>query len=320
MSFYDQSADQTDGFFECDCLDIKCMDIQILAQKFYDYSIYIRGYSKETLRRYKSIINFYCKFNNLTKIEEVTEDNVRALFYNGRTERGWKPNTFIVFHKTLGVFFRWCIENKYMSINPTEDIEIPKLEKRLPSRLTKQEALRLLEVVYNYPYEDKFLRYRNHAIYSVFIFAGLRKMELLNLKYTDVDIENLSIFVRQGKGSKDRIVPMSYTLAQSLKRYVEERKRRGKVCPEFFVALYPDMGFGDMGLKRLTDKIRKASKINFTIHKLRHTFATLLVESGCDIFSLSKMMGHSDIKSTTIYLSASVEHLRAQIAKHPLNI
>ena len=207
-----------------------------------------------------------------------------------------------------------------MSINPTEDIEIPKLEKRLPSRLTKQEALRLLEVVYNYPYEDKFLRYRNHAIYSMFIFAGLRRMELLNLKYTDVDIENLSIFVRQGKGSKDRIVPMSYTLAQSLKRYVEERKRRGKVCPEFFVALYPDMGFGDMGLKRLTDKIRKASKISFTIHKLRHTFATLLIEGGCDIFSLSKMMGHSDIKSTTIYLSASVEHLRAQITKHPLNI
>jgi site-specific recombinase XerD len=63
----------------------------------------------------------------------------------------------------------------------------------------------------------------------------------------------------------------------------------------------------------------KASKIKFTIHKLRHTFATLMLEGGCDIYSLSKMMGHTDIKTTTIYLAASAEHLRGQMMKHPLN-
>ena len=73
------------------------------------------------------------------------------------------------------------------------------------------------------------------------------------------------------------------------------------------------------GLKNLAVQLRKASKINFTIHKLRHTFATLMLEGGCDIYSLSKMMGHSDIKTTTIYLSASTEHLRLQMTKHPLN-
>src|SRR3989339_1772714 len=150
-------------------------------------------------------------------------------------------------------------------------------------------------------------------------FAGLRKKELLKLKYTDVDIENLSIFINQGKGSKDRVVPMSYTLAQSLKRYVEERRRLNKTCPEFFTSLNRNVGYTNSGLKRLVEQMKKVSKISFTIHKLRHTFATLMLEGGCDIFSLSKMMGHSDIKTTTIYLAASAEHLRSQMTKHPMD-
>jgi len=295
------------------------MDIEILALKFYDHSIFIRGYSKATIGRYKVSINLYRHFANVSQINQVTEENVRAFFFYGRTQRHWKSNSFMTFRISLLVFFRWCVEQKYLEKNPVENIEIPKLEKRLPPKLTKQDTLLLLEVVQNYPYDYKFLRYRNHAIFSTFIFAGLRKSELLNLKFTDVDIENLTIFVRQGKGNKDRMVPISYTLAQTLKRYIEERKRLNKTCPEFFVSLNRNSGYTDSGLKRLTIQMRKASKINFTIHKLRHTFATLMLEGGCDIYSLSKMMGHSDIKTTTIYLYASAEHLRSQMVKHPLN-
>lgn len=295
------------------------MDIEIAAHKFYDHSLYIRGYSKDTIKRYRQIINFFCRFAKIDKLEQINEYNTRDLFITGRVQREWKSNTFIVYHKTLLVFFRWCVDNGYMEKNYVEDIEIPKLEKRLPPKLTKQQSLMLLEIVYNYPYDYKFLRYRNHAIFSMFIYAGIRKKELLNLKFTDVDIENLTIFINQGKGSKDRVVPISYTLAQTLKRYLEERKRLNKTCSEFFVSLNRNKGFTDSGLKRLVQKIQQASGIKFTIHKLRHTFATLMLEGGCDIYSLSRMMGHSDIKTTTIYLAASAEHLRAQIGKHPLN-
>jgi site-specific recombinase XerD len=253
------------------------------------------------------------------EIEQVTEENVRQWFFDGRTKRKWKPNSFICFYHSLTVFFKWCVDEKYLTKNPVDDLEIPKVEKRLPGCLTKQDAFKLLEVVYNYPYDFKLLRYRNHAIFSTFIFAGLRKKELLKLKYIDIDVENLSIFVNQGKGGKDRIIPMCYTLAQSLKRYIDERKRLNKTCPEFFASLNRNCGFTDMGLRNLVFKIRRASGIKFTIHKLRHTFATLMLTGGCDIFSLSKMMGHSDIKTTTIYLSASAEHLRSQMTKHPLN-
>lgn len=293
--------------------------INILSQKFCDYSIYIKGLAPKTIIRYKHVINYYCRFANISEIEQVTQDNVRDLFYYGRTTQSWTPNTFICYHKSLIVFFRWCVKEGHMTFNPVDNIEVPKLEKRLPSKLTKQDALRILEIVDNYPYENNFLRYRNYAIFSMFIMSGIRKKELLNLKYTDVDVENLSIFIRQGKGSKDRIIPINYRLAEAFQKYLEVRKKVYKTCPEFFASYTYDMKFTESGLKRLIEKINEVSGITFTIHKLRHTFATLMLEGGCDIYSLSKMMGHSDIKTTTIYLAASVHHLRDQILKHPLN-
>ena len=295
------------------------MDIEILLLKFYDYSSFVKGYSKATIARYKSVVSFYIRVARIAKIEQVTEQNVKEFLLYGRTVRHWKTNSFISFNISLRVFFAWCVKEGYLKSNPTDEVEIPKVEKRLPPKLTKQDTLRLLEIVYNYPYDYKFLRYRNHAMFSMFVFAGIRKKELLNLRCADVDIENLSIFINQGKGSKDRVVPMSYTLAQTLKRYSDDRKRLNKTCPEFFCSLNRNQGYTESGLKRLTIQMVKASGIKFTIHKLRHTFATLMLEGGCDIYSLSKMMGHSDIKTTTIYLAASAEHLRSQMTKHPLN-
>ena len=296
------------------------MDIEILLEKFCDYSLSIKGYSPNTIRRYKYVITCFCRFAHVTDLSQVTDENVRAVFYMGRTNRKWSVNTFIVYHKSLLVFFRWCIKQGYMEKNPVLDIEIPKKEKRIPLKLTKQDSLKLLELVYNYPYQYPFLRYRNHAIFSMFIFAGLRKQELLNLKYTDIDIDNLTIFIRQGKGNKDRIIPISFTLAQSLKRYCAERKRLNKTHPEFFSSLKGNMGFTVNGLKKVVEQMRNSFGMRFSAHKLRHTFATLMLEGGCDIYSLSRMMGHSDIKTTTIYLSASAEHLRSQMTKHPLEV
>lgn len=260
-----------------------------------------------------------CKFANVSEIEEVTLEHVRNFFYHGRTVKNWAASSFIVYHKALIVFFRYCVTEGYMKSNPVEEIEVPKLERKIPPKLTKQEVSKLLEVVDNYPYQSQFLKFRNHAIFATFIFTGIRKKELLNLKYTDVDVENLSLFVRLGKGNKDRIIPINYRLAEALQKYIEARKKAWKTCPEFFASYTLDMGFTEHGLKKLVDKINISTGIGFGVHKLRHTFATLMLEGGCDIYSLSKMMGHSDIKTTTIYLAASVQHLREQILKHPLN-
>ncbi|MBS1686317.1 MAG: tyrosine-type recombinase/integrase [Bacteroidetes bacterium] len=298
---------------------LQSMDFELLTEQFCDYALYIRANAKGTIKRFRQIIGWYAKTAEIKHIQDVTNQNLRQLFVSGRSERNWKSSTFIAYYHSLSSFFKWCVKNNYLTANPLEGIDLPRIEKKLPTKLSKMEALKLLEIVYNYPYNNNFLRCRNHAIFSTLIFAGLRKGELFKLTLTDVDIENLTIFVRQGKGSKDRLIPMSFTLAQSLKRYLVERKKLGKTCPQFFVSINRNVGFEYSGLKRLITKMRSVSNIKFTAHKLRHTFATLMLEGGCDIYSLSRMMGHSNITTTTIYLSATAEHLRSQVSKHPLN-
>lgn len=295
------------------------MDIQTLATQFCEFSFCFKGYTNATIRRYKYSIRFYCSFAHIAAIDQVSNDNIRAFFHHGRTERRWSVSTFLTYHKSLVTFFDWCMSNGFIESNPVRNIELPKLEKKLPGKLNKQDSMRLLEIVYNYPYANKFLQYRNHAIIATFIYAGLRKKELLNLKYRDVDIDNLTLFINQGKGGKDRMIPICEALARSLTRYFVERRKLNKTCPEFFASSRRNNGISEKTLARLVEQLRKITQARFSIHKLRHTFATLMLEGGCDIYSLSKMMGHSNIQTTTIYLSATVEHLRQQIMKHPLS-
>lgn len=295
------------------------MDITTLCEQFCDYSAFIRGYTPDTVKRYRTTVHLLRARTGIRELEECTEERIREFFYRGRVERHWAANSFVTFHKSLAVFFRWCVERGFLASNPTDRIEVPKVTRSLPPRLTKQDALRLLEVVLNYPWPYRFLRYRNHAIFAMLLHAGLRKSELLHLHLTDVDLVNQSILVRQGKGRKDRVVPSSPALTAILGRYLEERSRLGKTCPEFFASLNRDMGLTPEGLKHLVVDAKRISRLEFHLHTLRHSFATLMLEGGCDIFSLSQMMGHSDIKTTTIYLAASAAHLRAQIVKHPLN-
>jgi site-specific recombinase XerD len=296
------------------------MNMKILSRKFCDYATYFRGFKKNTILRYTRAVNYLCEHTKVEELEEINTEMIRNFFYHGRIEKKWQANTFLIYHKSLKSFFEWCVKEKLLTTSPLIDIDKPKLDKKIPPKLTKQQAMKILEVAYNYPYKYRFLRARNHAILSTFIFSGVRKQELINLNYTDIDLQNLSLFVRQGKGGKDRIIPICYTLADSLQRYLTERKRLKRTCPGFFTSLFKNMGLTINGLNKMFKEIVPATGLKFSPHKLRHTFATLMLEGGADIFSVSKMMGHSDIKTTTIYLAASAEHLRGEMMKHPMNI
>jgi len=295
------------------------MNIQLAAKEFYDYSNYFRGYSKDTIRRYTHAINYYVKFAQIENLQQATDISIKQMFLDGRMQRAWKPATFHSYQKSLAVFFSWCKERGYMISNPTDGLQSPKLARRLPRNLSQQDAMKLLEAVYNYPYTNIFIQSRNQAIISMLIFAGLRKRELMNLKYSDVDFNQMTIFVSLGKGAKDRLIPISHALAKSLDHYITERKRNGITCAQFFASSQRNRGISEMTIRRLVEIMRTTTKISFTLHQLRHTFATLMIEGGCDIYSLSRMMGHEDIRTTTIYLSATANHLQSQMMKHPLN-
>ena len=309
----------TRRFEVCLWKDTSPMELLAFCEQFCNEARYLRGFSPDTIRRYRTTIALLCRRTGLQRLEECSEDRLREFFYRGRKEHGWSTNSFITFHKSLVVFFRWCVARGLMAASPVDGIETPRSEKRLPARLSAREAQRLLDCVLNYPWPYRFLRYRNHALLATALFAGLRKSELLHLQLHDLDLEHRSLFVRQGKGQKDRIVPLSAALVPILGRYLQERARLRKSCPEVFTSLNRDRGLTNEGIKGIVSSAREISDLEFHLHTLRHSFATLMLEGGCDLFALSKMMGHSDIKTTTIYLAASAEHLRAQITKHPLN-
>jgi site-specific recombinase XerD len=295
------------------------MDIRLLAERFYEYSTHMRGFSRNTVRRYEGAIERLVSLTQITDADQITPQVVRDWFFCGRSDHNWSTATFRTYHKSLVVFFRWCIKNGYIQKSPMDDIEVPRLEKRLPPKLTREEALRLLETAFNSSHTETFTRYRNHALLSTYLFAGLRRQEALQLRFMDVDLNNATLFVRQGKGAKDRIVPMSPKLRDTLSRYVSERCQIHRTCPEFFTSSVENRGMCDTALRRMVKRVQDGSGIRFTVHQLRHTFATLMLEGGCDIYSLSRMMGHENITTTTIYLAASPQQLRAQITKHPLN-
>src|SRR5436309_10411095 len=176
------------------------MEIRVLVQRFCDEARQFKGFTEATIRRYRSVVEMFSARTNVQQIEAVDATAVRAWFFQGRTERHWSIETFRTYHKSLKVFFRWCGRYGWLQIDPLSDLAVPRLERRLPKGLTREEAMRLLEIANNYPWADPFVRYRNHGIVATFLFAGLRKSELLHLAYADVDLAGLSLFVRRGKG------------------------------------------------------------------------------------------------------------------------
>src|ERR1044071_4755817 len=158
------------------------MELSLLIQQFCEYSAHMRGYSPATITRYRTAVHLFSRHAAVTQLEQCTPDKVREFFFHGRADRHWSAGTFLTYHKSLVVFFRWCVTERFLEVNPAEGMEVPKPPRSLPSKLSQQEAERLLELTRNYPWPYAFQRYRNHAILATFLYAGLRKQELLHLK------------------------------------------------------------------------------------------------------------------------------------------
>ncbi len=288
---------------------------------FEAYSLYARGlrnYAPLTVAAKRDSLKCFIERTGLRRLEDVTPELAQNYFLKNRVELNWSSSTYVCVHTRLFVFFSWCVKQGYIGANPFTDIEKPKLEYRLPRRLSCRDAELLLHACRKKNYKSAYLRCRAEAILAVMLFTGLRRAEVVALELSHVDLEARVLKVIQGKGGKDRYLPINDELLPVLKRYVKERLKIQTALPNFFMSYQKGKPLGAGGVRRLFKNLRPLTNFDFSPHALRHTFATLMLEGGCDIYTLSRLMGHNKISTTARYLNASTQLLMQSMQKHPL--
>jgi site-specific recombinase XerD len=295
------------------------MKIQELFDQFLRYGQVIRNYKPLTISHYQTTFKLFLKDAGIVYLDELNSRVLEEWFFNGRMKRRWSPVTFRHYLKHMNVLMKWLIRKEYVCENYIKDLEKPKLEFRLPRSLPSDKASLILDAAFHMKYRYHFEKYRNRAVIAVMLLAGLRRCEVVSLKLNDVSLENKAIFIDQGKGSKDRVIPINARLHSTLFVYLKDRARLNVDSVHFFVSLSKGKSFGIKGITNLVARLRNFTGIKFSAHMLRHSFATLMLEGGCDIYTLSQIMGHSKITTTTIYLSCSNAQMGKSIEMHVLN-
>ncbi|CAM1364411.1 tyrosine-type recombinase/integrase [Tenacibaculum xiamenense] len=293
--------------------------ILLIHQQYQDYSFTFKGLSKQTLKKEFYVFKAFANHTNIHNPNQVNRALVERYITEKKINNHWSAKTIKNCLQALNNFFKFCLDQQYISENPVENIPKPKAPKRLPNYIPKDDAIKLIEWTYVAKFRYKFERIRARAIIATFLFTGIRQAELLNLKISDIHFLESSLKVVHGKGGKDRIIPINPRLKEILKEYIHQREIKEKSSIYFFTSLKYDQKMSQSVLKRLFTRLQKDMGFRVYPHLLRHTFATLMLQGHCDLFTLSNMMGHSDIKTTTIYLSLSTNHLNQQIHKHPLS-
>lgn len=294
------------------------MLISKLHSAFCDYQVTFKNNTPRTISWLKDICIYFTKQTSISHIEEVNLILIKQWFMDGRCIKNWSAKTIRNRMSALSIFFDWCVNENYLEQNPIKQLPKPRLEKRIPKHLTVTEASYIIEWLKCHKFRYAYERTRALAIVTTFLYTGIRLSELLNLKFSDVQFEEKIIFIRSGKGNKDRAIPLIGRLSIYLKKYMVERKRIQEDSIYFFVSIKKKDVMSYLVIKRLFSLISEKTKIHVYPHLMRHSYAVQMLEGNCDIFTLSKLLGHSDIKTTTIYLTATHAQKQKQAEKHPL--
>ena len=254
-----------------------------------------KRYSENTIVTYVDALTSFLKYYNNKKVEEITNEDIIA--YNNdfilkkELSASYQNQTV----NAIKLFFR-TIQNTSINI---EQIHRPKRSKTLPNVLSKEEVKELLNALQN----------SKHRIMLSLIYAcGLRRSELLNLLPTDVDAKRNILLIRNAKGKKDRIAPLSDKMLNLLRDYFKlykpvkwlfEGDKKGEQYSERSIANV---------LKQALEKTEIKRPVS--LHWLRHSYATHLLESGTDLRYIQELLGHKSSKTTEIYTHVSTKSLR----------
>jgi integrase/recombinase XerD len=277
------------------------------AAKFLDYLLYERGYSPLTAEAYANDLKHFLR----TCPDYLALDRLALEKYAEELPADLESSSVARKLAAVKAFYKFLYQEDIIPQNPAADLAMPKLPTRLPKALSQKETARILETT--------ALSARDRAALELLYSAGVRVSELVQIKLAGVNFAECFLKVR-GKGSKERLVPLSARALAALKEYVEQDRAALKnPAPELFLshngrALTRQMIW--LIVKRLARQT--GSLKNISPHTFRHSLATHLIENGADVRTVQEILGHANIATTQIYTSVSREHLRRVYATaHP---
>lgn len=283
-----------------------------LIEEYLRYLAVERGLAENSLAAYardlRRIADHFTRAG-AASFQEVSRGQVARLLLTLR-EEGLSPRTVARHTSSLRGLYRYLLTQGRVKEDPTAHIESSSPWARLPGVLSQEEVTRLLAAAPT----SNALGLRDNAMLELLYAAGLRVSEMVALRLSDVDLE--VGYVRcQGKGGKDRVVPLGRDAQTAVRRYLATSRpylQRGRSSPTLFLnrAGYP---LTRQGFWKLLRAHATAAGIDrrVTPHTLRHSFATHLLERGADLRAVQVMLGHVDISTTQIYTHVSRAHLKA---------
>ncbi len=288
--------------------------------KFIEYLKYQRNYSDFTCNNYKKDLNEYNSFILSNKINyknmDYNESKEYVIYLNKKNDA---KSTISRKLSSLRTFYKYLVLNNKVESNPFLLVSSPKKEKRIPKFINYNN----MEEILNVPNIKTKEGQRERVILEVLYASGVRVSELVNIKLKDIDFSNKNILIF-GKGSKERLVSFGDYALEYINLYLKEGRNLllDGVKSDYLIVGKKSEKLTTRRVEQIIDDIikRTSIKLNITPHMFRHTFATHLLDNGCDLLVVQELLGHASLSSTEIYTHVSNEHLREVYLKcHPRN-
>ena len=264
----------------------------LLAFKSY---MHYRRYSPNTIKTYTESLEIFFRFFQNRALDSLTIEDIIDFNNDYILKKNLSASYQNQVINAIKLFYR----NRFNRAMEVDFIQRPRREKRLPNVLSKKEIKAILEAPTN-------LKHR--AMISLIYACGLRRSELLNLTLKDIHSDRNLLFIRQSKGKKDRVVPISMKLIAMLRDYYKAFKPKtwlfeGQIAGE---------KYSERSIQLVLNQSVSKAKINkqVSLHWLRHSYATHLLESGTDLRYIQELLGHSSSKTTEIYTHVSTRNLQ----------
>lgn len=283
--------------------------------EYLEYLKYQKNYSDETIHSYSIDIEEFLDYINSECINicEVGYDVVKAWLIH-LDEKKNKSTTVSRKISSLRGFYKYLINNKVMNSNPFSLVSLPKKERHLPRFFYYNE----LEEMFQVPKLNTALGQRDRLLLEMLYATGVRVSELVNIKVSDINGEEIKIL---GKGNKERIVEFGDYAESILELYLNEGYKSLNVKKSEYLFLNNRGGkLTTRGVRYILDNIINKTTIDKKIspHMLRHTFATHLLNEGCDLLTVQELLGHESLTATSIYTHITNDRLKEVYFKcHP---